>query len=151
MVGAARTQPPLPQIMTPHSPTWGDGKPVLLPSAMEATNLSHGPSWSPIDPVQVSMFFLTSDPLIYIIALTFLFLSISNVGHFTPSTQVLRSCLLRKKKSPLPRLSKLQTNITSQLHHQKPLMVKKVMHCRCDVHGRAVPMVSLRVLLDPFS
>jgi hypothetical protein len=24
-----------------HSPTWGDGKPMLLPSAMEVTDLGH--------------------------------------------------------------------------------------------------------------
>lgn len=26
-----------------HSPTWGDGRPALLPSAMEATNPGHEP------------------------------------------------------------------------------------------------------------
>ncbi|KAF2935628.1 hypothetical protein DAI22_04g246100 [Oryza sativa Japonica Group] len=36
--------PPLATNYDVHSPSWGDGKPVLLPSAMEATSLGHGPS-----------------------------------------------------------------------------------------------------------
>jgi hypothetical protein len=36
-----------------HSPK--DGRPVHPSSAMWATDLGHGPSWSPINPVQVSM------------------------------------------------------------------------------------------------
>jgi len=55
LVGAARTHTPSTTNYDVHSPTWGDDKPVLLPSAMEATNLGHDPSWSAIDPVQVSI------------------------------------------------------------------------------------------------
>ena len=37
------------------SPTWGDLRKTPLQSAMEIIFLGHGPSWSTIDPVQVSM------------------------------------------------------------------------------------------------
>ncbi|CAL9039004.1 unnamed protein product, partial [Musa banksii] len=42
-VGAARTRTPSATNYDVHSPTWGDGKPVHLPSAMEATGLGHEP------------------------------------------------------------------------------------------------------------
>jgi hypothetical protein len=56
MAGAARTRTPSTTNYDVHSATWTDGRPALLPSAMEATDLGHAPSWSRIDPVQVSAF-----------------------------------------------------------------------------------------------
>jgi hypothetical protein len=53
---AARTRSPATTNYDVHSPTWGDGRDTLLPSAMEAASLGNRPSCSPIDPVQVSMF-----------------------------------------------------------------------------------------------
>ncbi|PNT71123.1 hypothetical protein BRADI_2g23435v3 [Brachypodium distachyon] len=38
---AARTRTPSTTNYDVHSPTWGDGRLVLLPSAMEATNPGH--------------------------------------------------------------------------------------------------------------
>jgi hypothetical protein len=56
MAGAARTRTPSITNYDVHSTTWVDGKPALLRCAMEATDLGHEPSWSLIDPVQVSAF-----------------------------------------------------------------------------------------------
>lgn len=53
--GRANANPPLPQIMTSTLPLGGDGKPAILQRAIEAAGLGHEPSWSPVDPVQVSM------------------------------------------------------------------------------------------------
>ena len=61
LIGAARTQAPTSTNNDVGSPTWGDLRQVHLQSAMEATYLGHGPSWSPIDPIQVSM--LLSSPV----------------------------------------------------------------------------------------
>ncbi|GKV25267.1 hypothetical protein SLEP1_g34728 [Rubroshorea leprosula] len=58
LVGAARTQAPAATNYDVGSPTWGDLRRVHLLSAMEATHLGHGPSWSPIDPVQLFLTFL---------------------------------------------------------------------------------------------
>ena len=52
--GAARTQAPTVTNYDVGSITWTDLKQAPLRSAMEVTSLGHGPSWSPIDPVQVS-------------------------------------------------------------------------------------------------
>jgi hypothetical protein len=56
LTGAARTQAPTITNYDVDSTTWADLRRAPLLSAMEATSLGHGPSWSPIDPVQVSMF-----------------------------------------------------------------------------------------------
>ena len=61
LIEAARTQAPTSTNNDVGSPTWGDLRQVHLQSAMEATYLGHGPSWSPIDPIQVSM--LLSSPV----------------------------------------------------------------------------------------
>jgi hypothetical protein len=50
LVGAARTRSPATTNYDVHSPTWGDGRETLLPSAMEAASLGNRPSCSPIDP-----------------------------------------------------------------------------------------------------
>jgi len=53
--GRANAYPPSTTNYDVHSPTWGDGKPARPQRAMRATDLGHGPSCSPVDPVQVSM------------------------------------------------------------------------------------------------
>ena len=60
-MGAARTRAPAVTNYDVHSPAWGDAR-ASSPSggAMEAPALSHRPSWSPIDPAQVSMFWLSA-------------------------------------------------------------------------------------------
>ncbi|KAK2997901.1 hypothetical protein RJ639_025621, partial [Escallonia herrerae] len=50
--GAARTQAPTGTNYDVGSTTWVDLRQAPLQSAMEVTNLGHGPSRSPIDPVQ---------------------------------------------------------------------------------------------------
>ncbi|GFP87041.1 hypothetical protein PHJA_000847900, partial [Phtheirospermum japonicum] len=52
--GAARTQAPSATNYDVGSTTWADLRRAPLRSAMEVTNLGHGPFRSPIDPVQVS-------------------------------------------------------------------------------------------------
>jgi hypothetical protein len=56
LVGTARTHILSTTNYDVHSSTWGDGRLMLLSSAMEATSLSHDSTWSAIDPVQISMF-----------------------------------------------------------------------------------------------
>jgi hypothetical protein len=43
MAGAARTRTPSTTNYDVHSATWADGRPALLQSAMEATDLGHAP------------------------------------------------------------------------------------------------------------
>ncbi|PKI71652.1 hypothetical protein CRG98_007975 [Punica granatum] len=50
--GAARTQAPAATNYDVGSTTWADLRLAPLPSAMKVTILAHGPSWSPIEPVQ---------------------------------------------------------------------------------------------------
>ena len=63
--GAARTQAPSTTNYDVGSATWADLRLAPLLSAMEVTSLGHGPFWSPIDPVQVSMLQRCSLLLIY--------------------------------------------------------------------------------------
>ena len=57
MEGAARTQAPTTTNYDVGSATWADLRKAPLQSAMEVTSLGHRPSWSSIDPAQVSMLF----------------------------------------------------------------------------------------------
>ena len=53
---AARTQALTTTNYDAGSATWADLRAAPFPSAMKVTDLGHGPSCSPIDPVQVSEF-----------------------------------------------------------------------------------------------
>ena len=63
-IGTARTQVPTTTNYDAGSPTWGDLRRAPLLSAMEVTSLGHGPSWSPIDPIQVSTFPVAAWPIL---------------------------------------------------------------------------------------
>ena len=51
-----------------------------IPSQIDVTDLGHGPSWSPIDPVQVSMFCSFSMLLMYSLS-SFSLLVLADVGY----------------------------------------------------------------------
>jgi len=67
--GAARTQAPTATNYDVGCSTWEHLRQAPLLSAMEVTDLGHGPSWLSIDPIQVSMLpniihfqFITTSP-----------------------------------------------------------------------------------------
>lgn len=77
------------------SATWADLRLASLQSAMEVANLGHGSFWSPIDPVQVSMFLSCPWPY-FIIFSHLLSYSTDDVGlsSSTFAQTLIQTCIL---------------------------------------------------------
>ena len=80
--GAARTQAPTATNYDVGCSTWEHLRQAPLLSAMEVTNLGHGPSWSPIDPIQVSMLLILI-PFHFITTLPHSFFQSPRCGTYT--------------------------------------------------------------------